>query len=197
MQGLSFNQQKRVDKVYQENYYVVDCNETDVLSCRLTGSQRHVYEVQIKDGLAKCDCPDGQKNSFRYKTWCKHICFILIKVGRITDVEVFQLRHLNPENVNNIRRRLGHFLNQELHKLWKNATKQGTFDDKPVDDECSICYENLIKDIVSCPTCRHGFHKQCIETWLRINTSCVYCRSGAWGKYGTIMTEYVQLNPLN
>jgi hypothetical protein len=198
MDVLSFHQRKRVAKVYEENYYVVDSNETNsTLSCKLTGSQRHVYEVKIHDGLAKCDCPDGKNNSFRYQTWCKHVCFIVIKVGKITDISVFQSRRLNHENVNRIRIRLDHFLNVELRNMWKNATNHGSFEDKPIDDECSICYENLIQDVVSCPTCRHGFHKLCIETWLRVNTSCVYCRSRAWSQYGLQMNEYVQLNHFN
>lgn len=41
--------------------------------------------------------------------------------------------------------------------------------------ECSICYENIFEDkkILSCS---HIFHKNCIDSWTKINPICPYCR---------------------
>eukprot|EP00931_Biecheleriopsis_adriatica_P005574 TRINITY_DN107073_c0_g1_i1.p1 TRINITY_DN107073_c0_g1~~TRINITY_DN107073_c0_g1_i1.p1 ORF type:complete len:107 (+),score=12.43 TRINITY_DN107073_c0_g1_i1:73-393(+) len=46
--------------------------------------------------------------------------------------------------------------------------------------ECSICYEELGSCVET--QCGHQFHKECLESWLAIqssagNTSCPMCRS--------------------
>ena len=43
--------------------------------------------------------------------------------------------------------------------------------------ECSICHEELNKCIIftTCQCC-HGYHKKCIEKWLKISRSCPTCR---------------------
>ncbi|KGN56428.1 hypothetical protein Csa_011440 [Cucumis sativus] len=44
---------------------------------------------------------------------------------------------------------------------------------------CSICLgEYLTKDTVRCiPECKHCFHVDCIDQWLRVNSSCPLCRN--------------------
>ncbi|CAL0302173.1 unnamed protein product [Lupinus luteus] len=49
----------------------------------------------------------------------------------------------------------------------------------PNDGCCSICLSDYkSKDIVRCiPQCRHCFHAECIDEWLRMNSSCPICRN--------------------
>ncbi|OIV95050.1 hypothetical protein TanjilG_10870 [Lupinus angustifolius] len=44
---------------------------------------------------------------------------------------------------------------------------------------CSICLSDYkSKEIVRCiPKCRHCFHAECIDKWLRMNSSCPICRN--------------------
>ncbi|KAI3903939.1 hypothetical protein MKW92_047382 [Papaver armeniacum] len=49
----------------------------------------------------------------------------------------------------------------------------------PNDGTCSICLsEYRPKDIVrTIPDCKHCFHAECIDEWLRMNASCPLCRT--------------------
>jgi hypothetical protein len=41
---------------------------------------------------------------------------------------------------------------------------------------CSICLDNLDKNIYKLPDCSHIFHKNCIIKWIKINSICPFCR---------------------
>ncbi|KAK8718282.1 hypothetical protein V6N13_045521 [Hibiscus sabdariffa] len=49
----------------------------------------------------------------------------------------------------------------------------------PNDGTCPICLsEYLSKDTIKCiPQCKHCFHAECIDEWLRMNTTCPVCRN--------------------
>ncbi|KAJ8607334.1 hypothetical protein MRB53_040352 [Persea americana] len=45
--------------------------------------------------------------------------------------------------------------------------------------ECSICMDNVVKgEEVTVLPCKHWFHGQCIEAWLREHDTCPVCRTG-------------------
>lgn len=44
-------------------------------------------------------------------------------------------------------------------------------------DECSICLEKYkVNDKIMNLKCRHSFHKDCINIWLKDNNTCPQCR---------------------
>ena len=45
------------------------------------------------------------------------------------------------------------------------------------DKQCSICFELLQGQSISCCFCAHYFHTQCIHKWLQKHETCPYCRS--------------------
>ena len=47
------------------------------------------------------------------------------------------------------------------------------------DASCSVCIESFEQgdDLRSLPTCRHVFHKECIDEWLAQHTTCPNCRA--------------------
>lgn len=49
----------------------------------------------------------------------------------------------------------------------------------PNDSTCPICLsEYRSKDTIRCiPYCRHCFHADCIDEWLRMNNTCPLCRN--------------------
>ena len=45
-----------------------------------------------------------------------------------------------------------------------------------IDNECSICLEQLTLYPTNKLKCNHIFHTQCINTWFHTNNSCPFCR---------------------
>ena len=58
----------------------------------------------------------------------------------------------------------------------KNLKKFKT--DRILDEKCSICMSNIIVDEEVCQLpCKHEFHNECIEPWLKeYNYKCPICR---------------------
>jgi len=48
------------------------------------------------------------------------------------------------------------------------------FDDETY--ECSICCDEIEKDEIHNTKCKHTFHKQCIDKWFEIKSTCPMCR---------------------
>lgn len=50
---------------------------------------------------------------------------------------------------------------------------------KPDDNTCSICLSEYKpkETLKSIPECKHCFHADCIDEWLRLNASCPICRN--------------------
>jgi hypothetical protein len=43
--------------------------------------------------------------------------------------------------------------------------------------DCPICLDLIDDNMASLVNCDHHFHKQCIDTWLKINPTCPLCRT--------------------
>uniref|UniRef100_A0A0E0AP94 RING-type domain-containing protein n=1 Tax=Oryza glumipatula TaxID=40148 RepID=A0A0E0AP94_9ORYZ len=50
--------------------------------------------------------------------------------------------------------------------------------------ECAVCLSELRERETGrlLPVCGHGFHEECIVTWLRVNTTCPLCRAAVAAK---------------
>ena len=51
-------------------------------------------------------------------------------------------------------------------------------DDELIDTDCNICMDNFVYRQYkrTLPKCNHTFHKKCIDSWLKKNSSCPICR---------------------
>ena len=51
--------------------------------------------------------------------------------------------------------------------------------DKPIDEECSICFENHLKNDIFITKCNHIFGKNCLNMWLKDKyiKTCPNCRN--------------------
>lgn len=51
-----------------------------------------------------------------------------------------------------------------------------SFPSKILKEECSICLESLETSDFVLTSCKHFFHKSCLESWCKKSTTCPLCR---------------------
>jgi len=193
---MNYNQQKRYDKIYNEEFYVLEHNDKDnFYQFIISGSTRSVYTVKIyKNNLPFCNCPDFCGHAKRAGVVCKHVCFILIKVLKYTNPNYFIDYKIDFNEIKNLYINL--VLDQNLFNLSLTDKYFDQITNKPdftkyrefnTDAECPICYSTFKSQsgsLLGCPTCLNVVHKKCMEKWLTIKESCSYCRSEIWKQYG-------------
>ena len=60
-------------------------------------------------------------------------------------------------------------------------------------EECSICFEEIKDKDLKSLKCGHFFHKNCIDSWLKINPICPYCREYTKNYFESYLkTKYFQ-----
>lgn len=161
---------------------------------------REEYEVKMyKPGASEkgtfwCSCPDHKFNSTKKNMCCKHICFLVCRVGKLYDPPFFETKQLTVEQFEafKIKAENTQQLLSDLTICRPNAhVTQDLFHSrsKPLgeDDLCPICYDDMHTcaevDVLSCPGCTNYVHKRCMEVWLERHDTCVYCRSETWKHY--------------
>ncbi|XP_076876166.1 E3 ubiquitin-protein ligase TTC3 isoform X2 [Brachyhypopomus gauderio] len=64
---------------------------------------------------------------------------------------------------------------------WKNVSNQQRSSSKALnmEDPCIICHEDMSPEDLCVLECRHSFHRECIKSWLREQSTCPTCREHA------------------
>jgi len=156
-------------------------------------NKRENYDIKIyndlEDETFTCSCSDFKFNSKKKNTVCKHICFVVCKIGKIFNPIFFTSKKLDNDNINNLIAKLS---DDNIYKDISIAKKVNSFNyksffnfDKFIDNECScvICFGDILQDeikddkCISCPKCLNIFHKECKDVWLEEHTKCAYCNS--------------------
>lgn len=162
---------------------------------------RDSYAIQFyKEGANPkgsfwCSCPDHKFNSTRKNIVCKHIAFLVTRVGRFFSKKFFDTKQLSTDQHrrmleliesaavfqdNTLCRSVPATIIQTINPMFLERKK-------PIlaEDVCPICYDNLEEKsvTVTCPTCENNLHKECMEVWLERHDTCVYCRSTVWAQY--------------
>jgi len=181
---------------YYGKIYLIDYkydNEQNIIDIDVLGSRsangRDFYHITIKDNKFSCTCKDFIYRSKKHNIVCKHITFIVCKIGYILDYDFFRTKILSNHQYNRIKSVLDNNI------IWCNrfVSLKGindNFDIKDIhkfnsNELCPICYDPFgeIKLNVKCPECKNYIHKYCMNTWLEIHNTCVYCRSYEWSNY--------------
>jgi hypothetical protein len=178
---------------YSGNIYLLDYCKDDGIVYILGAKNskgRETYQVTInkKTHELKCNCKDFQFRSQKLNIVCKHIVFLVCKVGYILDANYFKTKLLNDNQYQRILNIL------DNNAIWnneslcvKNINKEFKIntDDFNMEDKCPICYESYgdITVNICCPKCKNYIHKKCMDIWLDSNKNCVYCRSYIWENY--------------
>lgn len=65
-----------------------------------------------------------------------------------------------------------------LKALPKLTFRQTLSDDRKLSSDCAICLTDFAEgdSIRALPQCGHGFHVKCVDTWLKLHSSCPSCR---------------------
>ena len=181
---LSNQQYKRIMKLYNEDFYLLD-NLDNSTKFKISGSTKNIYTITFNNTTNKfwCDCPDMKLHCNKHDCVCKHICFMVIRVLKNLDLIYFSSKQFNCseafQHLNNMEELL---INSQLTEKYKlninnfDVKKDYTADGN--DDDCSICYDSLGNNkLLGCPQCKNSFHKKCMEKWLQLHETCVYCRS--------------------
>lgn len=195
-------------KIYLSDYEAnTDAKKKDIIgTIKILGTYnekkklREEYEVKIyKDspkGTFWCNCADHKFNSSKKGTSCKHICFLVCKVMKIFDVNFFNTKKLNQQQIDALIQKL------TSDSIWKDASIAKEFEKitldtfknfmKQLEDCCPICFNDLEENekplLLACPTCHNYTHKECMEVWLEKQQRCVLCKSDVWGNYGKVKT---------
>lgn len=205
-------QLNRYRRMMYGGHYLVGCKYTNyvqndtqhlAMEFKVTGSSYDIYTINVtNDNNISCDCPDALCNCNGAGCYCKHICFVLIKIGQITDTTIFQRNVLTIEEKDKLFKRIQSIvpterdvLNHELLEAYGKAQQElntdASFeitdnifdvgDARNLDEDCVICYSKLDSDkkneMRCCPACKNAVHTDCVTKWLKINKCCVLCRT--------------------
>jgi hypothetical protein len=188
----------RIDKTFNEPLYLLDIKtESSKLTYKISGSTNNIYNIQIYTASRHiyCNCPDSKKWAKFHNVKCKHCCFVLLKIFKISNHETFfETNTLSQENINEIKTKHAtlninqnnEFINTEYCELFKKMNEKK---EKKIilrenhDTFCSICYDEHteiqnIKINTQCKKCLVILHTDCLKKWLNHgNTTCPFCRT--------------------
>ena len=143
-----------------------------------------------------CSCPEHKFQSTKKQTVCKHICFLVCRVGQLYNPEFFATKHFSREDFDKFVAKVEN--NESLMKdasicrsaetvITKNSQFHQRYREVCDDDMCAICFDEMAEapaeKILSCPDCHNNIHLECVRVWLERNITCVYCRSDVWRQY--------------
>ena len=191
----------RLDKVYNEDFYLLDKYEEDNKCVfKICGSTKNIYEVKLYFNSKRifCNCPDSRSWARKYNVICKHCCFVVFKVLKLNinkdeylDTLVFSNEQIDALkqvfskiNMNSNEDFINSVYSEKYKNIENNHNENLTIVPRDSDDEfCAICYDEFV-DITNkdenrqCKTCMKILHKKCLEKWLKMgNQSCPYCRT--------------------
>lgn len=173
-------QRSRTQRGKTQSFFVLDYTKSkENLIFIISGSTAKVYTVCIDNvGVGKCNCPD---NKFAEVVFCKHLCFLWIRVFHQKETDIPNLFNLSQMNIHKSIR------NDDYRKQYKTLTKKAKIDPSlsPLEskNDCMICFQNFENNsrYVRCETCSQIVHHDCMQKWLRYNhgtrSGCIYCRN--------------------
>ena len=177
------SQNIRVVGVDYENSVLTICGTTD-----------NLYYLTLNKKAFECTCPDYKFRALgiggRYepnpKHVCKHIYFVIRNILNLPprvamDYGPHMCKDLH-ENAMGILKSL--IIKPTVLKSEEYAVQRSIDED----DYCPICFDDFnaepvifddkMPEIVYCKaSCGKSVHRDCMDVWLKHNSTCVYCRA--------------------
>lgn len=224
---MSYHQKSRFSKIYQDDFYLLNIDKyPDKFKIDISGSTKNIYSIFIYENTRKikCNCPDMKSWASYNRCVCKHCCFLLFRVLKLSELgDFFDILEFSEELFPDIMIKLFILLNkltnidhneapeiinkeilEKYNKLMEKKEEENPTKDKYGskkiinDDMCPICFIDFEKEgecLLDCPECKKTIHKSCMEKWLTLGkSSCVYCRSDVWKDYNKELNEYKNLD---
>lgn len=182
---------------------------------KVAGSSGNIYDVSLlSNNTFTCNCPDFTNeerphgcNCALSRCWCKHVCFIASKVGKIYDIQAYTNKVITNEHRNTLiacipsvwkdRKVVNYdylnafkaFMEERVDTAVNETVDE--FDAKNarnIGEDCGICFCPLVNDkeseLKACPQCLNAVHIKCIIPWLNMqNKCCANCRSDSWVRF--------------
>ena len=199
-------QKERILKGSYESIYLIDVKLIkNNFKLKLTGSTLNIYTITLDKNYLTCNCLDSKKFCLKNNLYCKHICFILLFIGKFTTENVFTFNVLSSETKIQLIKNIKHeyypkdivscpYLIDKYNDKIKNNIIFKNIENNNINSTCGVC-QNEIKDnkyVLVCPKCNNLVHKKCILKWLKYNNNCVYCRDTIWKNYSN--QGYLNIN---
>ncbi|XP_049749852.1 E3 ubiquitin-protein ligase RNF133 [Elephas maximus indicus] len=112
--------------------------------------------------------------------WMNHyfVSFVIVTTATLAYFIFYHVRRLWVARIQNRRwQQLTTDLNKAFSQLQLRVLKEGDEEITPNGDSCVVCFE-LYKpnDTVRVLTCKHFFHKNCIDPWILAHGTCPMCK---------------------
>ncbi|XP_042779235.1 E3 ubiquitin-protein ligase RNF133 [Panthera leo] len=112
--------------------------------------------------------------------WMNHyfVSFVIVTTATLAYFIFYHIRRLWIARIQNRRwQRLTTDLKKAFGQLQLRVLKEGDEEISPNGDSCVVCFE-LYKpnDTVRILTCKHFFHKSCIDPWILAHGTCPMCK---------------------
>ena len=191
----NIQQRKRIEKVYNEEYYVLDSeykeDTENILKIKISGSKQNVYTITLDKykNTIICDCPDMESFSQRFDSICKHCCFTLLKIGRLFNADLLNTKFISEYDFHTILNRLkqmntfsidSDIVNLNL-KMKYLGLKKSTISSTSILEESKKTKfdmsEKEISDDDECPICydylKSGEVKSCLDCKNFVHLQCI------------------------
>lgn len=169
----------RFKRGIQQNLFVFNFDTSqsheNILKFEIYGTSCQIYDVLFDQDQVSCSCMDFKTRNL----YCKHIYFIIGKIGKLTLEQVEDLFEENTmASSRTTRTQKQKKLSTILHRIVKalqNSIKQLKNGDG---ETCCVCIEemNPKEKCMECESCKNKFHKICLLSWISDSRGCPLCR---------------------
>ncbi|CAO2602666.1 E3 ubiquitin-protein ligase RNF133 [Lemmus lemmus] len=106
------------------------------------------------------------------------VSFMIVTTATLTYFTFYHIRRLWVARIEDRRwKRLTRELKKAFGQLQVRVLKEGDEEVHPNADSCVICFEPYKpNDTVRILTCKHFFHKTCIDPWILAHGTCPMCK---------------------
>ncbi|XP_012607282.1 E3 ubiquitin-protein ligase RNF133 [Microcebus murinus] len=112
--------------------------------------------------------------------WMNHyfVSFVIVTTATLAYFIFYQIRRLWVARIQTRRwQRLTADLKNAFGQLQVRVLKEGDEEINPNGDSCVVCFEPYKpNDTVRILTCKHFFHKNCIDPWILSHGTCPMCK---------------------
>lgn len=116
----------------------------------------------------------------KHVIWLNHyfVSFMIVTTATLAYFTFYHIRRLWVARIEDRRwKRLTRELKKAFGQLQVRVLKEGDEEVNPNADSCVICFEAYKpNEIVRILTCKHFFHKNCIDPWILAHGTCPMCK---------------------